>query len=437
MTHFEGYKMLKPWQILKESDPQVFDLIESEMRRQKHGLEMIASENFASQAVIATMGNICTNKYAEGLPRKRYYGGCSEVDKLEQLAIDRACKLFNAKFANVQPHSGASANQAVFQAFLKPGERILGLDLSHGGHLTHGSKVNFSGANYESFFYTLDPKTERINMDLVREKAFEIKPKMIIAGASAYPRLIDFQAFRKIADELGALFLVDMAHIAGLVAAGLHPHPLPHAHVVTTTTHKTLRGPRGGIILWNDESLTPAINKGVFPGTQGGPLEHIIAAKAVAFQEACQPSFATYQKAVIANASAFADALIKQGFKLVSDGTDNHLVLLDLSPTTVSGKAMEEALGLVEITVNKNTVPKETRSPFVTSGVRFGTPALTTRGLHEDDMRKIASWVRAVFDNLEKHPDLPADDRTKMLARIKSEVQDMARGYPLYPSWGE
>lgn len=429
--------MIKPWQILKENDSQVFDLIESELKRQKHGLEMIASENFASQAVIATMGNICTNKYAEGLPGKRYYGGCSEVDKLEQLAIDRACKLFNAKFANVQPHSGASANQAVFQAFMKPGERILGLDLSHGGHLTHGSKVNFSGANYESHFYTLDPETERINMDAVRTKVHEIKPKMIIAGASAYPRLIDFQGFRKIADEVGAILLVDMAHIAGLVAAGLHPHPLPHAHIVTTTTHKTLRGPRGGIILWNDESLTAALNKGVFPGTQGGPLEHIIAAKAVSFHEASQPSFVAYQKAVLANSVAFADALKNKGFELVSGGSDNHLVLLNLSKTSVSGKAMEEALGLVEITVNKNTVPNETRSPFVTSGVRFGTPALTTRGLNEADMRKIAGWVRDVFENLEKNPDMPTAERVKSLALIKGAVQDMARSYPLYPSWGE
>ena len=429
--------MQKPWQVIRESDSEIYQIIEAELKRQKHGLEMIASENFASQAVIATMGNICTNKYAEGLPQKRYYGGCSEVDKLEQIAINRACTLFGSKFANVQPHSGASANQAVFQAFLKPGERVLGLDLSHGGHLTHGSKVNFSGANYESHFYSLDSETQRISMDQVRQIALEVKPKLIIAGASAYARQIDFESFRRIADEVGALLMVDMAHIAGLVAAGLHPNPVPHAHVVTSTTHKTLRGPRGGVILWNDDSLSAAINKGVFPGTQGGPLEHIIAAKAVCFKEALEPSFKTYQKSVINNAQAFAKALISKDFKLVSGGTDNHLVLLDLSNSTVSGKALEEGLGLVEITVNKNTVPQEKRSPFVTSGVRFGTPALTTRGLTAPDMAMIAGFVHDVYQNLVTFPEMSITDRSSALLKVKNSVLELAGRYPLYPSWGE
>jgi glycine hydroxymethyltransferase len=427
--------MQKPWQSVKEADSEIFELIESELRRQKDGLEMIASENFASMPVIAAMGNICTNKYAEGLPSKRYYGGCEEVDKIEKIAIERVCKVFGAKFANVQPHSGASANQAVFQAFLKPGDRILGLDLSHGGHLTHGSKVNFSGANYESHFYGLDPETERINMDAVREKAIEVKPKMIIAGASAYARQLDFASFRRIADEVGAILMVDMAHIAGLVAAGLHPNPVPYADVVTSTTHKTLRGPRGGIILWNQEAHTAALNKGVFPGTQGGPLMHVIAAKAVSFKEALLPGFKDYQQDVIRNAQSFAAELMSLGFKLVSGGTDNHLVLLDLSKTSVSGKALEEALGLVEITVNKNTVPNETRSPFVTSGVRFGTPALTSRGLNSENMREIARLVKEVFVNLEQAPGLTPSERGLALAQVKVKVKALASKYPLYPAW--
>ncbi|MEI8025980.1 MAG: serine hydroxymethyltransferase [Pseudomonadota bacterium] len=427
--------MQKPWQQVKEADSEIFNLIESELKRQKEGLEMIASENFASMAVIAAMGNICTNKYAEGLPAKRYYGGCSEVDKIEKIAIERACQVFGAKFANVQPHSGASANQAVFQAFLKPGDRILGLDLSHGGHLTHGSKVNFSGANYESHFYGLDPESQRINMDAVRAKALEIKPKMIIAGASAYARQLDFASFRRIADEVGALLMVDMAHIAGLVAADLHPNPVPYADVVTTTTHKTLRGPRGGLILWNNEAHTAALNKGVFPGTQGGPLMHVIAAKAVCFKEALLPSFKAYQKEVILNAQSFASELMSLGFKLVSGGTDNHLVLLDLSNTPVSGKALEEALGAVEITVNKNTVPNETRSPFVTSGVRFGTPALTTRGFNAENMREIARIIKEVFTSLDQFPEMPISDRSTALAPLKTRVKLLANKYPLYPAW--
>lgn len=418
--------MQKPWDAIQSSDPEVYNLIETEFMRQSKGLELIASENFASTSVISAMGNILTNKYAEGRPGKRYYGGCVEVDKMENLAIERATKLFGAKHANVQPHSGAQANAAVFLALLEKGDSILGLDLSHGGHLTHGSKVNFSGLLYDSHFYRLDPKTARINYDSVLEEALKVKPKAIIAGASAYPRSIDFKKFREIADKVGAYLIVDMAHIAGLIAANLHESPIPHAHVVTSTTHKTLRGPRGGIILWNDDDLTVKLNKGVFPGTQGGPLEHIIAAKAVCFKEALQPSFKDYQARVIKNASVLASSLKENGFSLVSGGTDNHLVLLDLSNTDVSGKELEEALEKVEITTNKNTVPNEKRSPFVTSGVRLGTPALTTRGMTDQDMVSIAGWVKQVFDN---HKD------DEVLAKIKTEVIALAKKYPLYPKW--
>jgi glycine hydroxymethyltransferase len=416
----------RPWDLLNQFDPEVHGLIELELKRQAAGLELIASENFASKAVIATMGNILTNKYAEGRPGKRYYGGCEEVDKIENLAIDRACKLFGAKFANVQPHSGAQANASVYLGLLDKSAKILGLDLSHGGHLTHGSKVNFSGLLYDSHFYSLDAKSETIDYNAVADAAKKIKPAAIIAGASAYPRIIDFKIFREIADSVGAYLIVDMAHIAGLVAAGVHPSPVPHAHVVTSTTHKTLRGPRGGIILWNDEELSLKINKGVFPGTQGGPLEHIIAAKAVCFREAADPSFGVYQKQVVANAQTLARGLMENGFKLVSGGTDNHLMLLDLSETAVSGKDLEEALGCIEITVNKNTVPKEKRSPFVTSGVRLGTPAVTTRGLVEADMLAIAKWVRIAFD----HPKDVA-----LLADTKAKVMAMAKKYPIYPGW--
>ncbi len=415
---------MKPWSLLEKHDPEIYQLIESEFRRQEEGLELIASENFASAPVVASMGSILTNKYAEGLPGKRYYGGCEIVDQIETLAIERAKQLFGAKFVNVQPHSGAQANAAVFLALLQPGDRILGLDLSHGGHLTHGSKVNFSGAIYESHFYGLDPETERLNYDRIAERAREVKPKMIIAGASAYPRSIDFKLFREIADSVGAYLLVDMAHIAGLVAAGEHASPIPHAHVVTTTTHKTLRGPRGGLILWNDESL--AINKAVFPGTQGGPLEHIIASKAVSFKEALSPEFKVYQGQIKANAKALAEGLVAAGFKLVSGGTDNHLMLLDFSKTDVSGKQMEDALGKAHITVNKNTVPNETRSPFVTSGIRLGTPALTSRGMGPEEMKKIAVWIRDIY---EKHNDAAA------LAVIGNEVKKLSKRFPLYPQW--
>ncbi len=416
----------KPWDVLAAKDPEVFRLIEAELGRQQEGLELIASENFASAEVIACMGNILSNKYAEGLPGKRYYGGCEIVDQVETLAIQRVTKLFGARFANVQPHSGAQANAAVYLSLCKPGDRVLGLDLSHGGHLTHGSKVNFSGLLYDSHFYTLQPDTDLIDFEDVRRKAKEIRPKMIIAGASAYPRALNFEAFREIADEVGAYLMVDMAHIAGLVAADLHASPIPHAHVVTSTTHKTLRGPRGGIILWNDENLSKEINKAVFPGTQGGPLEHIIAAKAVCFQEALQPSFKEYQLEVVRNAEFLAERLVESGFKLVSGGTDNHLMLLNLGATDVSGKQLEDALGKIAITVNKNTVPNEKRSPFVTSGVRIGTPAVTTRGMRKAEMGKIAGWIRDAFQNIN-------DDAR--LTKIRGDVMQLAKQFPLYPGW--
>lgn len=421
MTHRE-----MPWSILQQADPEVFSLVQSELDRQRHGIELIASENFASPAVLAAAANPFTNKYAEGLPGKRYYGGCEVVDRLESLAISRACELFGARFANVQPHSGAQANAAVFLALLNPGEKILGLDLSHGGHLTHGSKVNFSGILYESHFYGVDPETETINYEQVREKALEVRPKMILAGASAYSRTIDFAKFRAIADEVGAYLLVDMAHIAGLVAAGVHPSPVPHAHVVTTTTHKTLRGPRGGLILTNEEELAPRLNKAMFPGIQGGPLEHIIAAKAVCFNEALRPEFKVYQQQVVDNASTLAASLMKSDFRIVSGGTDNHLLLIDLSSTAVSGKQLEEALGKAAITVNKNTVPNEKRSPFVTSGIRMGTAAVTTRGMGPEAMGLIADYTRVAFENFKN------DDR---LGRLRLEVIDLANQFPLYKVW--
>ena len=424
--------MEKPWSILEASDLEVYNLIEAEFKRQTEGLELIASENFASTEVVASMGNVLANKYAEGRPGKRYYGGCEQVDLMENLAIERACSLFGCNFTNVQPHSGASANAAVFLALMNPGDSFLGMDLSHGGHLTHGSPVNFSGILYQAHSYGLNPETERIDYDALEKQALEIKPKMIIAGASAYSRKIDFKRFREIADSVGAKLFVDMAHIAGLVAAGEHPNPFPHAHVVTTTTHKTLRGPRGGIILWNDEDLTASLNKGVFPGTQGGPLEHIIASKAVCFREAQSETFKDYQKQTIKNSASLAAALTKHDFKLVTGGTDNHLVLVDLSQTAVSGKVMEEALGKAHITVNKNTVPNETRSPFVTSGIRLGSPAVTSRGLKEDDMNKVANWFRSVFEAVQ----LPDESKKEAaLAKIGEEVIEFSKRFPLYPQW--
>jgi glycine hydroxymethyltransferase len=414
----------RPWNQIADFDPDVYEMIESEYIRQQDGIELIASENFASANVIATTANVMANKYAEGLPSKRYYGGCEQVDRLEQLAIERACELFGSKFANVQPHSGAQANAAAFLTLLKAGDRILGLDLSHGGHLTHGSKVNFSGLLYDSHFYGLNSDTERLDYDQILTIAKKVSPKLIIAGASAYARQIDFSKFRQIADEVGAYLVVDMAHIAGLVCTGLHPDPIPYAHVVTTTTHKTLRGPRGGLILWNDSELN--FNKSVFPGTQGGPLEHIIAAKAVCFKEALAPEFTIYQKSVISNAKHLADGLISKGFKLVSDGTDNHLCLIDLSETSTSGKDLEIALGKCAITVNKNTVPNEKRSPFVTSGIRIGTPAVTTRGMLLNEMDQIANWIHSAFTNVNN------DD---VLSQIRSEVEKFAHRFPLYREW--
>lgn len=416
--------MEKPWSQLKSDDPEIFGLIEAELNRQQGGLELIASENIASPAVIAAMGTVLTNKYAEGLPHKRYYGGCEVVDQIEEIAVQRLCQVFGCRFANVQPHSGAQANAAAFLALAQRGDRILGMDLSHGGHLTHGSKVNFSGLLYEPFHYGVNPETETLDYDLIGNLAREIKPKVIIAGASAYSRTIDFARFRAIADSVGAYLLVDMAHIAGLVAAGLHPSPIPHAHVVTSTTHKTLRGPRGGMILWNDESIN--INKAVFPGTQGGPLEHIIAAKAVCFREAQSPEFKAYQTQVLANARTLAEALKGHGFRLVSGGTDNHLVLLDLSDTEISGKKLEEALGRCRITVNKNTVPREKRSPFVTSGIRIGTPAMTTRGMGVGEMRQVATWIKSVFDHI---------DDEGHLATIRRDVESLVAQFPLYKNW--
>lgn len=418
--------MMRPWQMLDSKDPEVYQLIEAELSRQQEGIELIASENFVSEAVVACMGSILTNKYAEGLPGKRYYGGCEEVDRLESLAINRVTKLFNCRFANVQPHSGAQANAAAFLALAEKGERILGLDLSHGGHLTHGSKVNFSGLIYESHFYGLDPKTETIDYEQMAARARELRPKVLIAGASAYPRVIDFAKFRAVADEVGAYLVVDMAHIAGLVATGGHPSPLEHAHVVTSTTHKTLRGPRGGLILWNDENLTAKINKAVFPGTQGGPLEHIIAAKAVCFAEAMTPAFKDYQNQILKNARTLAATLTSKGFKLVSGGTDNHMMLIDLTDTEVSGKQYEEALGHAAITVNKNTVPREKRSPFVTSGVRVGTPAVTSRGFREREMELVGGLMHEAYQNR---------DNSAALAEVRRGVLDLAKRFPLYAGW--
>src|SRR5437867_2415754 len=375
---------------LSEVDSKIADLIRREVARQEHGLELIASENFVSIAVLEAMGTALTNKYAEGLPGKRYYGGCEVIDQVEQLAIDRAKQLFGAEHANVQPHSGAQANMAVFMALLKPGDTFLGMDLSNGGHLTHGSPVNFSGILYHAVSYGVT-KEGLLDYDDVRRKAREHNPRMIIAGYSAYSRVIDFAKFADIAEEVGAFFMVDMAHFAGLVAAGVYPSPIPHADVVTTTTHKTLRGPRGGIILCKAEHAK-AIDKSMFPGTQGGPLEHVIAAKAVALKEALEPSFKSYCKQVVANAKTLAAALVEDGFHVVSGGTDNHLMLVDLRNRgdELTGKVAEQALDKAGITVNKNTVPNETRSPFVTSGLRIGTPAVTTRGMRESEMRRIA-----------------------------------------------
>jgi len=408
--------------ILESFDPQVAQAIRLETEREEYNLELIASENFVSEAVMEAQGSVMTNKYAEGYPGKRYYGGCTQVDVVENLAIERAKELFGAEHANVQPHSGSQANMAVYFSVLKPGDTILGMNLSHGGHLTHGSAANFSGKLYNVVFYGVSQDTEVIDYDEVARLAREHRPKMIVVGASAYPRTIDFAKFRKIADEVGAVIMVDMAHIAGLVAAGLHPSPVPHAEFVTTTTHKTLRGPRGGMILCREE-YAKVLNSNIFPGIQGGPLMHVIAAKAVAFKEALAPEFKTYQEQIIKNAKALADALMAKGFRLVSGGTDTHLMLLDLTETGLTGKVAEEALDKAGITVNKNTIPNETRSPFVTSGIRIGTPAATTHGLKEAEMVQVAGFIADALKNTENEAELQ---------RIKGEVNALMKKFPLY-----
>ena len=410
---------------LRKVDPELFSIIGHETARQKDGLEMIASENYASQAVMEAQGSVLTNKYAEGYPGKRYYGGCHYVDQAESLAIERVKKLFGCNFANVQPHSGSGANMAVYLAACTAGDTILGMDLSHGGHLTHGSPVNFSGILFKAASYGLDPETGRINYDLIRSKAKEVKPKLLIAGYSAYPRLLDFAKFKEIADEVGATLLVDMAHFAGLVAGGVHPSPFPYADYVTSTTHKTLRGPRGGIILTNSEENLKKMNSKIFPGIQGGPLEHVIAAKAVAFAEALKPDFKVYAQKIVDNAKALADQLLREQIKLVTGGTDNHLLLLDLSDSPVTGKVAEAILDEAGITVNKNTVPNEKRSPFVTSGIRIGTPALTTRGMGEKEMRQIGTWIAQILKDA---------DNTQLRTKIRADVKQMCDQFPLYNS---
>ena len=409
---------------IKAEDSEVYSAIMQELQRQRDKIELIASENIVSEAVLEAAGSVLTNKYAEGYPGKRYYGGCEYVDIVEQLAIDRAKELFGAKFANVQPHSGAQANTAVYFAILKPGDKILGMDLSHGGHLTHGMKLNVSGKTYESDFYQVDKETGEINYEEVRRKALEFKPNVIVAGASAYPRIIDFKKFREIADEVGAYLFVDMAHIAGLVAAGLHPNPVPYAHIVTTTTHKTLRGPRGGIILTNDEELAKKINSAAFPGQQGGPLMHIIAAKAVAFKEALSPEFREYANQIVKNAKALSEALLARNVNLVSGGTDNHLMLIDLRGTGITGKELQLRLDDCNITANKNTIPFDPEKPFITSGVRIGTPAVTTRGMKEEDMVEIADLISLCIFDYENKKD-------EVIARVAK----LTEKYPLYPDF--
>lgn len=406
--------------LVAKYDPDVAAAMNDELKRQRRNLELIASENIVSPAVMAAMGSVLTNKYAEGYPGKRYYGGCQCVDVVEQIAIDRACKLFGSEYANVQPHSGAQANTAVYFAMLEPGDTVMGMSLSEGGHLTHGSPVNISGKYFNFVPYGVDPETHRINYDKVLEIAKEVKPKMIVCGASAYPRIIDFKRFREIADEVGAYLMVDMAHIAGLVAAGIHPSPVPYAHFTTTTTHKTLRGPRGGLILCNEE-YSKQINKAIFPGTQGGPLMHTIAAKAVCFGEALKPEFKTYGENIVKNAKALANGLVSRGLNLVSGGTDNHVMLLDLRDREITGKELEHRLDEVYITVNKNTVPNEPRSPFVTSGIRIGTPAVTTRGLGVEEMDKIADFISLCVNDFEGN----ADD-------IRAGVNEICAKFPLY-----
>ncbi|MBU0970175.1 MAG: serine hydroxymethyltransferase [Proteobacteria bacterium] len=404
---------------IETSDLEIARIIEKESVRQEYGLNLIASENTVSCAVMEAQGSILTNKYAEGYPSRRYYGGCEFVDQAEELAIERAKHLFGVEYANVQPHSGSQANMGVYFAFLNPGDRILAMDLSHGGHLTHGARVSFSGKLYDFAHYGLSPDTQTIDLNQVETLAKKHKPKMIVAGASAYPRIIDFKGFADIAASAGAVFMVDMAHIAGLVAGGVHPSPVGFADVITSTTHKTLRGPRGGLIL-SSEKYGKQIGSQIFPGIQGGPLMHVIAAKAVAFKEALDPSFADYQKQVIKNAAVLASVLMARGYKLVSNGTDNHMVLVDFSQREISGKEAEERLGRADITVNKNTVPNETRSPFVTSGIRIGVPLVTSRGMGEDAVTKIAGYICDILD----------DDAN--VEKVAARVKDLCRQYPLY-----
>lgn len=405
-------------------DPRIKEALEKETKRQQNNIELIASENYVSKNVLELQGSIFTNKYAEGYPDKRYYGGCVNVDIVENLAIEYAKELFHAEYANVQPHSGSSANMAVYRALLQPGDKVMGMNLSHGGHLTHGNPVNFSGLDYEFIPYNLDPTTEMLDYDAIRRIALKERPQMIVAGASAYSRKIDFEKFRDIAHEVGAYLFVDMAHIAGLVAAGLHQNPVEYADVVSSTTHKTLRGPRGGIILTNNEEIIKKINKTIFPGIQGGPLMHVIAAKAQCFYEALQPEFKTYQEQVVKNASVLAQSMHEEGFHVVSGGTDNHLMLVDVkSSLGITGKEAEEVLDKIHITVNKNTIPNETESPFKTSGIRLGTPAMTTRGLKEDDFKEIAHVIAEALKN---------KDNEQVLKKLDEQILAITEKYPIY-----
>ncbi len=408
---------------LKETDPAIFKAIQSEIDREEYGLELIASENYVSKAVLEAMGSCMTNKYAEGYPKKRYYGGCEFVDEAEELAAERVKKLFGAEHVNVQPHSGAQANMAVYLSVLKPGDTMMGMSLSHGGHLTHGSPANFTGKTYNIVAYGVNPETERIDFNIVRELAKQHRPKLIVCGASAYARDIDFKAFREVANEVGALLMADIAHPAGLVATKLHSDPVPHCHFVTSTTHKTLRGPRGGLIMCKAD-LAKQVNSAVFPGTQGGPLMHVIAAKAVAFLEDLQPDYKTYCEQIIKNAKALSGTMAEKGLRIVSGGTDNHLFLVDLTEKGITGKEAEEALGRASITVNKNTIPRETRSPFITSGMRIGTPAVTTRGMKEPEMKAIAGLIDTVLSD--------PQSVGRRAGEVKEEVKRLVRKFPLY-----
>lgn len=407
---------------LEESDPEVMDALKGELKRQQGQLEMIASENFASKAVLAALSNPMQNKYAEGYPKKRYYGGCEFVDMAEELARERAKKLFGAEHANVQPHSGTQANVTAYLAFLKPGDKFMGMSLSHGGHLSHGHPVNFSGMFFDVVHYEVDPKTKMLNYDSLEQQAFAEKPKLIVAGASAYPRTLDFERLRDICNKVGAILMVDIAHIAGLVAAGIHPSPVPYADVITSTTHKTLRGPRGGFVLC-PEKYAKDIDKLNFPGTQGGPFMHVIAAKAVCFKEAMSEEFKAYQRQIVANAKKLASVLMERGYDVVSGGTDTHLFLVDLSGKDLTGKAAEKALEKAGMTVNKNTVPFDEKSPFVTSGIRVGTPALTTRGMKESEMEEVGALMVKVLDNIEDE---------NVIATVRSAAEDLAKRFPLY-----